>query len=663
MNTITNFACPGHVQMTVPGEPWEDTDFETVPAYGFSKLPGHPVNYPPKDLDGYNFTILPRDLVELYGSITSVQLASHAPMVRDKEVYKNWMFIGSGPALFKVSPHFKELLQQQLQLSNYTIFLSSYPLAFIQGSQVVTMRELMVALQGTGCSEVRVQAYGMKQELDDTSMVLGDPEHPLAATNFWDLGRNFQQPHITLVKPKFLKRSGATEVYPMLLLLGKGHGTVKLTLNFRGVPFKIKIYPLLVHSLKACSGKQVQFDPTTLETCKKRETSLLHKLSNLETFHDLQLGGLRIEVTPDTLLNIHEWIQPTSPEMQKLQLSVRFISRARYFRQFKLLLDKARELGTFRGDKMRKTGPVRKKILRDLFNALGWNPGHRATSRLPPQEPWWKLKPSDKDLDELPQVQTSMLDFLDPQDPKVHHKEIQRCCKIFKRGKNFRVLILNAANRAVPMGSESTKEKMAEWVYKKYGRTWPTTCYLLEQPFRTSTSHAGTSNIHKSLDQELGKFTITHQDALMGSPKFHQLRESANYLVTSGYIKGDGNCQFRALSHAIYGHQGRFRELREEVVRHLRANLHLVEPVLAAEVLSTTRTIKTPVQYLQHMDNEGTWGDDLTLSTLVNLHKLSLLIINPDRSFFEVKAPEHPQTYTALYYTGNHYELVVRKRQ
>ncbi|SPO37372.1 uncharacterized protein PSFLO_02845 [Pseudozyma flocculosa] len=554
-------------------------------------------------------------------------------MVRDKEVYKNWMFIGSGPALFKVSPHFKELLQQQLQLSNYTIFLSSYPLAFIQGSQ----------------------AYGMKQELDDTSMVLGDPEHPLAATNFWDLGRNFQQPHITLVKPKFLKRSGATEVYPMLLLLGKGHGTVKLTLNFRGVPFKIKIYPLLVHSLKACSGKQVQFDPTTLETCKKRETSLLHKLSNLETFHDLQLGGLRIEVTVSAntlteasamvsqtpLLNIHEWIQPTSPEMQKLQLSVRFISRARYFRQFKLLLDKARELGTFRGDKMRKTGPVRKKILRDLFNALGWNPGHRATSRLPPQEPWWKLKPSDKDLDELPQVQTSMLDFLDPQDPKVHHKEIQRCCKIFKRGKNFRVLILNAANRAVPMGSESTKEKMAEWVYKKYGRTWPTTCYLLEQPFRTSTSHAGTSNIHKSLDQELGKFTITHQDALMGSPKFHQLRESANYLVTSGYIK----------------------EMVTASSGHLAMPSMAIKEVLAAEVLSTTRTIKTPVQYLQHMDNEGTWGDDLTLSTLVNLHKLSLLIINPDRSFFEVKAPEHPQTYTALYYTGNHYELVVRKRQ
>ncbi|SPO37384.1 uncharacterized protein PSFLO_02857 [Pseudozyma flocculosa] len=462
------------------------------------------------------------------------------------------------------------------------------------------MRELMVALQGTGCSEVRVQAYGMKQELDDTSMVLGDPEHPLAATNFWDLGRNFQQPHITLVKPKFLKRSGATEVYPMLLLLGKGHGTVKLTLNFRGVPFKIKIYPLLVHSLKACSGKQVQFDPTTLETCKKRETSLLHKLTSA-----------MVSQTP--LLNIHEWIQPTSPEMQKLQLSVRFISRARYFRQFKLLLDKARELGTFRGDKMRKTGPT-------------------SSSR-----PWWKLKPSDKDLDELPQVQTSMLDFLDPQDPKVHHKEIQRCCKIFKRGKNFRVLILNAANRAVPMGSESTKEKMAEWVYKKYGRTWPTTCYLLEQPFRTSTSHAGTSNIHKSLDQELGKFTITHQDALMGSPKFHQLRESANYLVTSGYIKGDGNCQFRALSHAIYGHQGRFRELREEVVRHLRANLHLVEPVLAAEVLSTTRTIKTPVQYLQHMDNEGTWGDDLTLSTLVNLHKLSLLIITLTEASLKLK--------------------------
>ncbi|SPO37380.1 uncharacterized protein PSFLO_02853 [Pseudozyma flocculosa] len=342
-------------------------------------------------------------------------------------------------------------------------------------------------------------------------------------------------------------------------------------------------------------------------------------------------------VSQTPLLNIHEWIQPTSPEMQKLQLSVRFISRARYFRQFKLLLDKARELGTFRGDKMRKTGPVRKKILRDLFNALGWNPGHRATSRLPPQEPWWKLKPSDKDLDELPQVQTSMLDFLDPQDPKQTGQFLWE---------------VKVPRRRWQSGST-----------KKYGRTWPTTCYLLEQPFRTSTSHAGTSNIHKSLDQELGKFTITHQDALMGSPKFHQLRESANYLVTSGYIKGDGNCQFRALSHAIYGHQGRFRELREEVVRHLRANLHLVEPVLAAEVLSTTRTIKTPVQYLQHMDNEGTWGDDLTLSTLVNLHKLSLLIINPDRSFFEVKAPEHPQTYTALYYTGNHYELVVRKRQ
>ncbi|SPO39094.1 uncharacterized protein PSFLO_04573 [Pseudozyma flocculosa] len=256
-----------------------------------------------------------------------------------------------------------------------------------------------------------------------------------------------------------------------------------------------------------------------------------------------------------------------------------------------------------------------------------------------------------------------MLNFLDPQDPKVHLQEILRCCKFFKRGKKFRTLTYSSDRKKVTVGSEGTKEKLAHWIFKNYGRSWPTICYLLEQPFRTSTSHTGTSNLQKSLDQELGKYIITHQDALMGRPKFIQLRGSANYLVTSGYIKGDGNCQFRALSQAIYGHQGRFRELREEVVRHLRANLHLVEPVLAAEVLTTSRTIKTPVQYIQNMDNEGTWGDDLTLSTLVNLHKLSLLIINPDRSFFEVKSPQHPQGYTALYYAGNHYELVVRKRQ
>ncbi len=69
----------------------------------------------------------------------------------------------------------------------------------------------------------------------------------------------------------------------MLLNLGEVM-VLEVETKFRGTLFKIKVYPRLVHCIKATSGKGMLYDPTTLAVCRKRETSSSNRLDRLENF-------------------------------------------------------------------------------------------------------------------------------------------------------------------------------------------------------------------------------------------------------------------------------------------------------------------------------------------------------------------------------------------
>ena len=70
------------------------------------------------DIDGFNYTVSPSELVDTFGKLTQVTLGFHDPRLRDIPYYANWVVLGTGPAVLKVCARFKDLVLQAYQGSH-----------------------------------------------------------------------------------------------------------------------------------------------------------------------------------------------------------------------------------------------------------------------------------------------------------------------------------------------------------------------------------------------------------------------------------------------------------------------------------------------------------------------------------------------------------------
>ncbi|KAL3616707.1 hypothetical protein CASFOL_039101 [Castilleja foliolosa] len=88
-----------------------------------------------------------------------------------------------------------------------------------------------------------------------------------------------------------------------------------------------------------------------------------------------------------------------------------------------------------------------------------------------------------------------------------------------------------------------------------------------------------------------------------------------------GYIEidvgRDGNCQFRALSHQLSGDEGRFEEVRADVVLQLHA-----DRVANREYF---RSDEEYIAYVVGMSADGAWGDHYTLQAAANAYNMSIV--------------------------------------
>ena len=83
-------------------------------------------------------------------------------------------------------------------------------------------------------------------------------------------------------------------------------------------------------------------------------------------------------------------------------------------------------------------------------------------------------------------------------------------------------------------------------------------------------------------------------------------------------MKDDGNCQFRALSHQLFGTQAHHKEVRAEAVAHIRANEEVFAPFFTGGEM---------VRYLAAMGRDRTWGDELTLRAVCDSFGVVLYIV------------------------------------
>ena len=80
----------------------------------------------------------------------------------------------------------------------------------------------------------------------------------------------------------------------------------------------------------------------------------------------------------------------------------------------------------------------------------------------------------------------------------------------------------------------------------------------------------------------------------------------------------DGACQFRALSHQLFGTQAHHKEVRAEAVAHIRANEEVFAPFFTGGEM---------VRYLAAMGRDRTWGDELTLRAVCDSFGVVLYIV------------------------------------
>ncbi|EGG01530.1 uncharacterized protein MELLADRAFT_66967 [Melampsora larici-populina 98AG31] len=144
---------------------------------------------------------------------------------------------------------------------------------------------------------------------------------------------------------------------------------------------------------------------------------------------------------------------------------------------------------------------------------------------------------------------------------------------------------------------------------------------------------------------------IVYDEAIQGSSAF-KLAGLEDFSITD-YVEGDGNCQFRAVSLIAYGHQNYHKWLRGEAVAHLREHPDWYRPSVAGDWQ----------EYLQEMAQDGTYGDDHTLTAMAFdlLRKFVVLKeTNGDVDIFE-KSWDNISSGTAFLSLRNqHYEVIFR---
>jgi hypothetical protein len=361
----------------------------------------------PNDVDGWNISLYPLDLHQMFRPMALIQLVSHDPAIRDHHVFKDWVSAGQAVANIKIPPQYKQPLIDTLVRLGIKVRGSRYPTALIQGNQVNTSATFVDCLGKIGVDCVRVQAYGMKMSLGMHNRLgvltdLGNPGHPLSHLNTFDMGVNYAGEHMTLVRHGQNKIPGLKH-YIVFNPISKGFGGLKMPVQYDGQTYGLKAYPRIVHQIKAQAGSHMLTKPKKVGTCRKRRTNLLRHLAEMQQLTERQLGGLRLEATVQSptlerawlkisqtpVLNLYEYTSPTLDAMVPYKLETMSITKEEYLQSFQELLAKAEENKVFFGRAELNAHPDSQQVIVDLFNALGWNTGRFKPTDWNDPDAWW----------------------------------------------------------------------------------------------------------------------------------------------------------------------------------------------------------------------------------------------------------------------------------
>ncbi|TIC67940.1 OTU-domain-containing protein [Wallemia mellicola] len=128
-----------------------------------------------------------------------------------------------------------------------------------------------------------------------------------------------------------------------------------------------------------------------------------------------------------------------------------------------------------------------------------------------------------------------------------------------------------------------------------------------------------------------------------------------HYIRTEGYIVGDGNCMFRAISFALYGDQRKHGDVRKLVVNYMAEN---IDERVGQEKVKLLCDLNWR-DYLEEMQKEGTWGDEYVLinAALACRTNIAVLSTGGTRKYIKTFTFSGEQVI-AICHDGSHYEVL-----
>mmetsp|Transcript_5468 Transcript_5468/g.15234 ORF Transcript_5468/g.15234 Transcript_5468/m.15234 type:complete len:342 (-) Transcript_5468:191-1216(-) len=162
-------------------------------------------------------------------------------------------------------------------------------------------------------------------------------------------------------------------------------------------------------------------------------------------------------------------------------------------------------------------------------------------------------------------------------------------------------------------------------------------------------------NLQMVMQQKLRQKPTTAEIRL---PEAQRLQERLSSLSLSEVEQaGDGNCQFRSISHQLYGSPSWHSQIRKKVVVHIKTNPEYFEGFLG-ECLA---------DYCEEMAELGSWGDELTLRAAADCLGVTIHVLTSEpENWYMVYEPEehHLEKEVFLCYIAPiHYNSVIRLKQ
>jgi hypothetical protein len=354
------------------------------------------------DVDSWNVTIRPEDLFGNYMLMdTVVHLMCHAPQISDCDYYEDWVFVGRAGFFIRVDPLYADdVFDQLVLLGGLRLCRSSYETVLITGSQNISGGLLVRALQAAGVGTVRLNAFGMKAKLVDVEHNFGHESPQDSHFNSFDIGIMIPSDDITLFRPKKKTLSAVGQpkgtVYPMLLELGMGMGSVSFQEVEEAEISKIKVYPGLVHAIKATSAKHMAGGPKTARTWHTKLKSIAKKVERLST-QKVDLSGFRVEVTVhaktvnqaiEIALDSGYLHRPTS----RLRLKSMTVDSEEYMDYIGDLIDLAKQKlkVTKSHNQIIPLADLQRQGIADVTNGYGWNNGRFRVTQWDDEKAWFR---------------------------------------------------------------------------------------------------------------------------------------------------------------------------------------------------------------------------------------------------------------------------------